>query len=99
MKAPDIIYLQTCGSCPNYKIDIKECENNCRFEDLAEVTWSQERINETDRVYFSEESVLDLLTTAYFHSYLNTDMGWDECKAKAEKDARYMINRLKGGKE
>ena len=67
MEAPDIIYLQTCGSCPNYKIDIKECENYCRFEDLAEVTWSQDRINETDRVYFSEEKVMDLLTTI-FHS-------------------------------
>ena len=58
-----------------------------------------EKTYDNDVAYFREEAVLDLLTTAYFHSYLNTDMGWDECKAKAEKDARYMINRLKGGKK
>ena len=98
MKAPDIIYLQTCGDCCNHELCPKECEE-CNFDDLAEVSWCKDKIFDTDRVYFSEEAVLDLLTTAYFHSYLDTDMGWDECKAKAEKVARCMINRLKGGKE
>ena len=66
MEAPDIIYLQTCGDCCNHELCPKECEE-CNFDDLAEVSWCKDKIFDTDRVYFSEEKVMDLLTTI-FHS-------------------------------
>lgn len=53
MKVPDKIYLQTCGDCPK-----EDCEN-CKFEDLADVSWCTERIFKSDRIYISKESLLE----------------------------------------
>lgn len=55
MKVPKLIYLQVCGECQD-----NECEK-CNFDDLAEITWCKDRINENDAVYFSEEHVREVL--------------------------------------
>ena len=60
MKAPDKIYLQTCGNCEFYNSCHKECEV-CEFKNLAEVTWSEDRVFETDREYISKDAILDIL--------------------------------------
>ena len=53
MKAPDKIYLQTCGDCPGF-----ECES-CQFQDLAEVTWCEDRIYEKDVEYIRKDALLE----------------------------------------
>lgn len=83
MKAPNIIYLQTCCSCRNYEL----CEE-CKFEDIDEVTWRQNRIYDTDCMYFSEEAVKDAVLDMLNNG--NTD-NFDEA-------LEYLINRLKGEK-
>ena len=40
MEAPDKIYLQTCGECHGLECD------TCRFEELGEVSWCEDRIYE-----------------------------------------------------
>ena len=64
MKAPDIIYLQTCGECRNHELCPKECEE-CNFDNLAEVSWCKDKIFDTDRVYFSEENLMEWLDKKY----------------------------------
>ena len=64
MKAPDIIYLQTCGDCCNYKLCPKECEE-CKFDDLAEVSWCEDKIFDTDREYISKENLMEWLDKKY----------------------------------
>lgn len=85
MKAPNIIYLQTCGSCCNHELCPKECEE-CKFEDVDEVTWSQDRIFDTDRIYFSEDAVkdavIDMLNSANIDNF--------------DEAIEYLMNRLKG---
>lgn len=51
MNKPKVIYLQVCGECHD-----NDCEE-CNFDDLAEVTWCKDRINDNDVTYFSEEHV------------------------------------------
>ena len=57
MKAPDKIYLQTCGDCHGLEI---ECEN-CQFQNLAEVTWSEDRIYKKDVEYIRKDALLEWL--------------------------------------
>ena len=64
MKAPDIIYLQTCGECRNHKLCPKECEE-CKFEDLSEITWEKERVFDTDREYISKDSLMEWIDKKY----------------------------------
>lgn len=51
MNKPKVIYLQVCGECQD-----NDCEK-CNFDDLAEITWCKDRINDNDVAYFSEEHV------------------------------------------
>ena len=54
MEAPDKIYLQVCGDCP---LDRVGCEK-CRFVELGEVTWSEEKIFDKDVEYIRKEALL-----------------------------------------
>lgn len=54
MKIPKLIYLQVCGECKD-----NECEK-CNFDDLAEITWCKDRINDDDAVFFSEEHIREV---------------------------------------
>lgn len=51
MTPPKKIYLQVCGSCQD-----NECDN-CNFDQLQEVSWCKDRINDNDVAYFSEEAI------------------------------------------
>lgn len=54
MKAPDKIYLQVCGECPE-----EDCKN-CKFEDLEDnVTWCKDRIYKKDIEYISKDALLE----------------------------------------
>lgn len=53
MNAPDKIYLQTCGDCPGF-----ECES-CQFQDLAEVSWCEDKIFDTDKEYIRKDALLE----------------------------------------
>lgn len=64
MKAPDIIYLQTCGECRNHELCPKECEE-CKFEELSEITWEKERIYATDRKYVNLDSLWEWIDKKY----------------------------------
>lgn len=55
MNAPDKIYLQTCGDCPGF-----ECES-CQFQDLAEVSWCEDKIFDTDKEYIRKDKILEVL--------------------------------------
>lgn len=56
MKTPKVIYLQTCGDCAG--LDCATCD----FDDLAEVSWCKDKINDSDAVYFSEDAVRKILS-------------------------------------
>ena len=55
MNAPDKIYLQVCGDCP---LDRAECEK-CRFVELEEITWSEEKIFDKDVEYIRKDLLLE----------------------------------------
>ena len=55
METPKVIYLQTCGDCDEF--DKSVCDS-CDFDNLDEVTWCKDRINDTDAVYFSEQHLM-----------------------------------------
>lgn len=59
METPKVIYLQTCGDCAGL-----DCAT-CNFDNLDEVTWCKDKINDSDAVYFSEEAVRSLLRDEY----------------------------------
>lgn len=59
MKTPKVIYLQTCGDCAGLECD------TCDFDNLGEVSWCKDKINDSDAVYFSEEAVRSLLRDEY----------------------------------
>ena len=54
MKAPDKIYLQACGDCPGFD----SCQS-CKFDDLEEVTWAEEKVWEKDIPYIRKEAILE----------------------------------------
>ena len=80
MTPPKTIYLQVCGTCQD-----NECDK-CDFDQLQEVSWCKDRINDNDVAYFSEEAVrdaaLDMLNTSW------ADSNFD-------KAIEYMISQLK----
>ena len=94
MKAPDIIYLQTCGECRNHELCPKECEE-CNFDDLAEVSWCKDKIFDTDRVYFSEKVVRTVLDSCIAFSDI-CDV--NDITPLVEK-IMSKIKEAKGGKE
>ena len=52
--APEKIYLQVCGDCPQ-----TDCES-CKFEDLEDnVTWAKERIFEKDVEYTRTDAFIE----------------------------------------
>lgn len=59
METPKVIYLQTCGDCAGL-----DCAT-CNFDNLDEVTWCKDKVNDSDAVYFSEEAVRSLLREEY----------------------------------
>ena len=55
--APDKIFLQVCGYC-----NLKETCENCEFAkslEGGEVTWSEDRIYETDEEYIRKDALLE----------------------------------------
>ena len=51
METPRRIFLQACGTCnPSYN-DCKEC----RFAELQDVTWSEDKIFKTDKEYIRKD--------------------------------------------
>lgn len=56
VKAPDKIYLQCCGDCPQTDCD------GCKFEDLEDnVTWCKDRIFDRDVEYIRKDAIMALL--------------------------------------
>ena len=53
MKAPDKIYLQVCGDCPQ-----TDCVT-CKFEDLEGVTWNKDRIFPKDVEYIRTDAFIE----------------------------------------
>ena len=70
--APDKIYLQVCGDCPQ-----TDCVT-CKFEDLEGVTWNKDRIFPKDVEYtrtdaFIEKAVIWISNNCYIpHSTLES---------------------------
>ena len=57
MKAPDKIYLQACGDCPGFD----SCQS-CKFDDLEEVTWSEEKVWEKDIPYIRKDALTEYIS-------------------------------------
>ena len=54
MTAPEKIYLQVCGDCPQTDCD------NCKFDDLEDnVTWAKERIFKKDVEYTRTDAFIE----------------------------------------
>lgn len=54
MNAPEKIYLQVCGECPE-----EDCKN-CKFEDLEDnVTQCKDRIYKKDIEYIRKDALLE----------------------------------------
>ena len=53
-EAPDKIYLQVCGDCP--EVDCR----NCKFEDLEDnITWCKDKIFEKDVEYTRTDAFIE----------------------------------------
>lgn len=53
-KAPEKIYLQVCGDCPQ-----TDCEN-CKFEDFEDnITWCKDRIFPKDIEYARTDAFIE----------------------------------------
>ena len=52
-EAPDKIYLQVCGDCPQ-----TDCVT-CKFEDLEDVTWNKDRIFPKDVEYTRTDAFIE----------------------------------------
>ena len=64
MKAPEKIYLQVCGDCPQ-----TDCEN-CKFEDFEDnITWCKDRIFPKDVEYTRTDAFIEKAV-----SYLNSKL-------------------------
>ena len=53
MKTPEKIYLQACGDCKD-----NDCEN-CKFENLEEITWCRDRVFEKDFEYTLTDAFIE----------------------------------------
>lgn len=76
MEAPDKIYLQVCGECPE-----EDCKN-CKFEDLENnVTWCKDRIYKKDIEYIRKDALLE-----WIDEYKNYSSGpsWELLKTHIE---------------
>lgn len=62
MKAPDKIYLQVCGDCPQ-----TDCVT-CKFEDLEGVTWNEDRIFPKDVEYTRTDAIIEK-AAEYLYEY------------------------------
>ena len=52
--APEKIYLQVCGDCPQ-----TDC-NNCKFEDLEDnITWCKDKIFKNDIEYVRKDAFIE----------------------------------------
>jgi len=52
--APEKIYLQVCGDCPQTDCD------NCKFEDLEEnITWCKDKIFKNDIEYVRKDAFVE----------------------------------------
>lgn len=95
MKVPKLIYLQVCGKCQDNEFE------KCNFDDLAEITWCKDKINDSDAAYFSEESVkqclkqlIDEINRDY--SFATTGKPFRYIRYDVEKTIDEFIGRLKG---
>ena len=76
-EAPDKIYLQVCGDCPQ-----TDCVT-CKFDDLEGVTWNKDRIFPKDVEYtrtdaFIDKATLWLLTNASDYCILHNSYDTQE---------------------
>ena len=54
MEAPEKIYLQVCGDCPQTDCD------NCKFEDLENnITWCKDKIFKKDIEYIQTDAFIE----------------------------------------
>lgn len=63
MKALDKIYLQVCGDCND-----DDC-NNCKFEDVEDVTWCKDRIFPKDIEYIRKDVFIEKACKYLFENY------------------------------
>ena len=90
MSPPKIIYLQVCGSCQD-----NECDK-CDFNDLSEVTWCKDRINNNDVAYFSEQAIRDAGFAILNQVCKSLDSNYGIC-INSTRITEDIIQVLKGG--
>ena len=96
MKVPKLIYLQVCRECKD-----NECEK-CNFDDLAEITWCKDRINDDDAVFFSEEHIRQILREVVedANHLIDISTTLHKTKLNADKYIPHIIDLLmKGGEK
>ena len=75
MKAPEKIYLQVCGDCPQTDCD------NCKFEDLEDnITWCKDKIFEKDIEYIRKDAFIEKACDAYCKLCKMPNCRSNECK-------------------
>lgn len=78
MNAPDKIYLQVCGDCPQ-----SDCDN-CKFEDLEDnVTWCKDKIFDKDIEYTRTNAFIEKAAEwlePVFRNYAGYNCGADIIK-------------------
>lgn len=82
MTPPKKIFLQVCGTCKD-----NECDK-CDFNNLSEVTWCKDRINDNDVAYFSEQAIREAALDMLYTSWADSNF---------DKAIEFMIEQLKGG--
>jgi len=60
-EAPEKIYLQVCGDCPQTDCD------NCKFEDLEDnITWCKDKIFKNDIEYVRKDAFIEKAKEWYY---------------------------------
>lgn len=90
METPKVIYLQTCGDCAGL-----DCAT-CNFDNLDEVTWCKDKINDSDTAYFSEEAVRKAVSRLIIG--INSDLFLQGVKSQlnTKVSVENVISQLKG---
>ena len=91
-EAPDKIYLQVCGDCPQ-----TDCVT-CKFEDLEGVTWNKDRIFPKDVGYtrtdaFIEKAVRWIEEINNHHHIMRYS---DSCEPPLSELTEWFKNYMKG---
>ena len=83
--APEKIYLQVCGDCPQTDCD------NCKFEDLEDnITWCKDKIFKNDIEYVRKDAFIKKACDYLMEYEFNDSLTIADRRTRVDKFRKYM---------